>query len=258
MEGLINDTAGIEDRIHGHHKEKSIIAAEDQFLQDQQRQYFLDLFQRNKSTPINVSRVVVNGSETVRDDVLRNYLQATVYKASTFEQLCKYSDWFHYKMVGNGLAESVTQSLDSQGNFPVRISARDYGAVNYSSAPECLSIIDVVPIIQLHPIKRFSAKTGTNIGNGEGDGYIQFQFRNIFNGGEKLTFDATKGTKTHSSYLLNYFHPMASPWWVSDSTIYKNSRQLGNCELMVRGIGSSLKSGFYHDGAINHEWRWES
>lgn len=259
MENLIHEPSGLEDRVHNGDNGKDLITAEEQFLQNQQENYLLDLFQKNKHTPIHVSQVVLNGAEQVRDDVIQSYLSETINKADTFEQLCKYSDWFHYKMVGNGMVESVSQSLDSRGSYPVQISQRDYGNLNFpSSGPETLSVIDVVPIIQLHPIKRFSAKTGTNIGNGEGDGYIQFQLRNMFNAGEKLTFDATKGTKTHSSYLLNYFQPLQSPWWVSDTTVFKNARQLGHCELFLRGIASGIKSGYLHDGAVNHEWRWES
>lgn len=259
MSGSIIDSSNnFEEKFHGVAENEVRISSEEQFIQDQQRQYFLDLFTKNRNTPIFVSQVVVNGAQNVRDDVLQNYLNETIYQSSTFEQLCKNSDWFHYKMVGNGLVDSVTQTLDSRGNFSLQLSHRDYGGFNYSGQPDGLSIVDVVPIIQLHPIKKFSAKTGTNIGNGEGDGYIEFQWRNVFNGGEKFTIDATKGTKTHSSYLLNYFQPLSSPWWSSDTTIFKNSRQLGNSDLSIRGLATSVKSSFYQEDKVNQEWRWES
>ncbi|KAG0682389.1 hypothetical protein C6P41_003789 [Kluyveromyces marxianus] len=257
---LNSGSSGLEDSVHGGNVpvEQNQQELEQQQLQ-LQNQFLLDLFKKNKSTPIHVSQVVINGSELVRDDILQSYLAETIHKADTFEQLCRYSDWFNYKMVGNGMANSVAMSLDSRGSYPVQISERDYGSWKYSSgAPETISVVDVVPIVQLHPVKRFSAKTGTNIGNGEGDGYIQFQLRNILHGGERLTLDATKGTKTHSSYLLNYFQPLHSPWWCTDTSIFKNARELGRCELFVRGFSSSLKSGYFHEGAVNHEYKWES
>ncbi|CDO94582.1 unnamed protein product [Kluyveromyces dobzhanskii CBS 2104] len=259
MESLIHGQSGLEDRVHNGELVKDSISAQEQFLQDQQRSFLLGLFEKSKHTPIHVSQVVLNGAEQIRDDVIQSYLAETIHKADTFEQLCKYSDWFHYKMVGNGMVESVSQSLDSRGSYPIQISQRDYGNLNFSSSgAETLSVVDVVPIMKLYPIKKFSAKTGTNIGNGEGDGYIQFQLRNMFRGGEKLTLDATKGTKTHSSYLLNYVQPLKSPWWINDTTIFQNARQLGHCEIFVKGLATSIKSGYFHDGAINHEFRWES
>ena len=118
-------------------------------------------------------------------------------------------------------------------------------------------VIDIVPIVNIEPLKKFSAKTGTNVGNGEGDGYLQFQWRNAFGGGEKLTFDATKGTKTHSSYLLDYTQPV-SPWWMWDGSIYKNARAMGNLELVMRGMRASLKSAFEKNKKLNHELYAES
>ncbi|PAK98018.1 hypothetical protein B8W96_12375, partial [Lentilactobacillus parakefiri] len=72
-------------------------------------------------------------------DILQSYLAETIHKADTFEQLCRYSDWFNYKMVGNGMANSVAMSLDSRGSYLVQISERDYGSWKYSSgAPETI------------------------------------------------------------------------------------------------------------------------
>lgn len=227
-------------------------------LQSQQMQYITDLFAKNSTKPVKVSSVVVNNAESIRPSVLQSYLDATINQALNFQQLVKQSDTLHYKLVSNGLVEDVSQTLDSRGSFQVPVTQTQLPGLMYKfDIPTSISVLDIVPTLQLQPIKKFSAKTGTNIGNGEGDGYLQFQWRNVLGGGEKFTFDATKGTKTHSSYLLNFTQPI-SPWWLWDSIIFKNSRQMGQAELFLRGIRTTLKSGFYGDLPVNHELHWEN
>ncbi|SCV00834.1 LAME_0G12288g1_1 [Lachancea meyersii CBS 8951] len=229
-----------------------------QLLQNQQLSYASSLFSQNTHTPTKVSNVIVNNSECVRSAVLQSYVDQTIGRATTLEQLCEESDILNMKLISNGLVESCTQTVDSRGVLHYDLNERNlrpsYAMFNGSGT--ALSVVDVVSILNLQPLKKFTAKTGTNVGNGEGDGYLQFQWRNAFGGGEKLTFDATKGTKTHSSYLVDYAQPV-SPFWSWDSAIYKNSRALGNLELLLRGMRASLTSTFEKHKNVNHEFLYE-
>ncbi|SCU89722.1 LAFA_0E20340g1_1 [Lachancea sp. 'fantastica'] len=229
-----------------------------QLLQNQQIRYASSLFSQHSHTPVQVSNIIVNNSGCVRPDVLQKYVDQTLGKATNLEELCEESDVLNMKLISNGLVENSTQTLDSRGILHYDLNA-SHPKSSYASpigGQNILSVLDVVSILDLQPLKKFTAKTGTNVGNGEGDGYLQFQWRNAFNGGEKLTFDATKGTKTHSSYLMDYSQPL-SPFWSWDSAVYKNSRALGNSELLLRGIRASLKSTFEKHKNVNHEFQYE-
>ncbi|SCU90763.1 LAMI_0E03510g1_1 [Lachancea mirantina] len=233
----------------------------EELLQNQQVRYFNDLFEKHQHLPVKVSHIAINNSQDVRTEVLQSMVDATVGTAINLQQLCEKSDLLALKLVSSGLAENAAQTLDSRGTFKVPLDSAAapnlWSVSGRRGSSETLSVIDVVPKVELLPVKKFSAKTGTNVGNGEGDGYLQFQWRNAFGGGEKFTFDATKGTKTHSSYLLAYSQPV-SPWWFWDSMLFKNSREMGRAELLLRGIKLSLRSDFIKGKNLNHELSFES
>ncbi|CEP61369.1 SAM complex subunit SAM50 LALA0_S03e01310g [Lachancea lanzarotensis] len=229
-----------------------------QLLQNQQVKYASSLFSQHSHTPVQVSNIIVNNSGCVRLEILQKYVDQTLGQATNLEELCEESDILNMKLISNGLVENSTLTLDSRGILHYDLNSL-HPKSSYASPlgrQSLLSVLDVVSILDLQPLKKFTAKTGTNVGNGEGDGYLQFQWRNAFNGGEKLTFDATKGTKTHSSYLVDYSQPL-SPFWSIDSALYKNSRALGNSELLLRGIRASLKSTFEKHKNVNHEFQYE-
>lgn len=227
-----------------------------------QQKYITELFDKNATSPIAVSAVLVNDSDSIRPAILQQYMEATILRTTNFKQLFEQADVLNLKLMQHGMVENVTQSLDSRGTLKVPLITEHYRSLIYDShpIPRDLSVIDIVSRLNIVPIKRFTAKTGTNIGNGEGDGYLQFQLRNIFGGGEQLKLDVTKGTKKHSSYLLNYTQPI-TPWWIWDSSLSKNSRKTGNndsTELLVRGFRMNLRSGFYGAAALNHEFFYET
>ncbi|SCV05376.1 LANO_0H06128g1_1 [Lachancea nothofagi CBS 11611] len=230
-----------------------------QLLQNQQILYATSLITQNSHTPVKVSNIIVQNAECVRPAVLQTYLDQTIGQATTFEELCSQSDILNMKLISNGLVENCTQTVDSRGVLHYSLKDANF-APSYAlprGSNEAISVLDVVSIVNLQSLKKFTAKTGTNVGNGEGDGYLQFQWRNALGGGERFTFDATKGTKTHSSYLVDYTQPL-SPWWLWDTSVYKNSRALGNAELLLRGLRGSIKSSFEKHSNANHELNFES
>lgn len=210
---------------------------------EQHKKFISEIFEKNSTSPIKFNSIIVDGGQHVRSEVLQKYIYSIFSNATTFKQLCESSDLLAKKLIEHGLVENISQTFDSRGTYTYPMIKHYFPSKVYDSKhiPKDLSVIDIISHIKVLPLKRFMAKTGTNIGNGEGDGYLQFQLRNIFGGGEQLKFDVTKGTKTHSSYLLNYVQPL-TPWWIWDSIIYKNDRELGSTlEMGLCGIRSSLK-----------------
>lgn len=219
--------------------------------------YYSQLLNKKSSELVAVNGVIANNSESIRPQVLQKYLDATILQAKTVGELVESADILDTKLVQHGLVENAQQILGSRGIFQLPLIKYHFTSQIYDSVniPETVSVIDVISQLQLFPLRKFMARTGTNIGNGEGDGYLQFQLRNMFGGGEQLRFDVTKGTKTFSSYLINYAQPL-SPWWVWDSLFFKNCRQMGNrnsIETLLRGFRTCLRSGFYGDNVFNHE-----
>ncbi|CCE63919.1 hypothetical protein TPHA_0G00830 [Tetrapisispora phaffii CBS 4417] len=225
-------------------------------LMNENKKRIEKLFENNSATPIKISSIVVHNSEHVRSEILKLYLDATLSNAFTFKELCESADDLAKKLIQHGLVENISNTFDTQGISRHNLIASTYPSTLYDSSniPTKVSVIDITSKIKLIPLKKFMAKTGTNIGNGEGDGYLQFQLRNIFGGGERLNLDITKGTKTHSSYLLNYTQPV-NPTWIWDTILYQNNRQLGSSiDMIVGGLRSSIKGKTGIHDYVNHEF----
>lgn len=56
----------------------------------------------------------------------------------------------------------------------------------------------------------WTVKTGTNLGNTEGEAYGNFYLRNIFGGAESLSVNASAGTRTRSAYSAVFATPILS------------------------------------------------
>lgn len=108
-----------------------------------------------------------------------------------------------------------------------------------------LSDLDLVAVVRLKQAKRFTARTGTDLGNGEGSGYANFVLRSLFGGAEFLSFDASIGTRTRASYLLNFTTPLNnSSVWKSETLAFMSSRKIpwASHEQIVRGLSTKIKS----------------
>lgn len=209
-----------------------------EILQKLTNNQLLDIFQKNSTRGINVKNIVVQGTEQFRDGFIISQIDPLL-KSKNFNDLLKSID-------------SVNLNFQKLGvlSKPVEIQLNSL---------DSSSILNVQPILKLSPIKKFFAKTGTNIGNGEGDGYMTFQWRNIFGGGESLILDATTGTRTKSSYLLNYSTPILNnSSWRLENSIFKNSRKIDwiSHEQTIFGINNKISSINMHN--INHEFSIEN
>lgn len=72
------------------------------------------------------------------------------------------------------------------------------------------TVTDIDVYLRAEERGRFSAKTGTDVGNTEGSAYAEVQLRNIFGGAESLNFNASAGTRTRSSYHAIFEMPVLS------------------------------------------------
>ncbi|KAL3229142.1 Sorting assembly machinery 50 kDa subunit [Nakaseomyces bracarensis] len=207
------------------------------------------LLNKNLDTPISVVGVVSNGTETIKSHTLQKYLDDTILQATTLKQLVKNADLLSTKLVQHGLAQDVYQNFSS------------YAQLEAPSSDNPIPVIDVVSQLNILPVKKLIAKTGTNVGNNEGEGYLEFQLKNIFGNGESLKLDILKGTAKNSSILASFVKPV-NPFHVVDMNIYKNSRNLGDLcplDLSFNGGRMSVKSELGNNAQrINQEWFYEA
>lgn len=190
-------------------------------LRQQQHQMNV-LLGSNGSRGVSVSNVVVEGTEQLRDDFIVEHLQPVI-QSTNVGSLLRSIDVVNETFQSSGAVKDVRVALDCATNQG--------------------GLLDVVPRLKLTPVNRFMAKTGTNIGNGEGDGYMTFQWRNILGGGESLVLDATTGTRTRSSYLVDYAAPwLGSTRWRSTTSAYATSRKIdwSSHEQVLKGVKSKL------------------
>lgn len=69
---------------------------------------------------------------------------------------------------------------------------------------------DIDVSIKVAERSRFLLKTGTDLGNTEGSGYINLLWRNMFGGAEQLSVNASAGTRTRSAYSAAFSAPVNS------------------------------------------------
>lgn len=111
--------------------------------------------------------------------------------------------------------------------------------------------VDLRATLHLKSAKRFIAKTGTDLGNGEGNGYANFMVKSLFGGAEMLSFDATIGTRTRSSYLLNFSAPINnSSRFKGEALAYVSSRKIpwASHEQVIRGLSAKVKASEFEAG----------
>lgn len=220
-----------------HTKLHELELARHEIITAETSRYLEQLYRYNATRQVQVRNVLIEGTELFRDVFLIKQIEPLINESPNVESLLKNIDIVHSNFAKCGAVENLVFQIDQNNNgFP------------YSSK------IDVTPKIKLLPAKRFLAKTGTNVGNGEGDGYITIQYKNIFGGCENLIFDATTGTRTRSSYLMNFNCPVGNNVdWKLDVSGFVNSRKIDWCshEQVLKGMNVKLS------GVSSPAWKHE-
>lgn len=223
-----------------------LLTEKQNLLLKQNQQYLEDLFEQNNTRPIKIRNVQMTNAQDFRDSFLQTQFSPLINdnKPITLGKLLRDTEAISKSFMKMGLVENLLVSYQ-----PVQ-------SWNKSNT------INLVPIFNIIPIKKFYAKTGTNIGNGEGDGYIQFQFKNLFGGGENLIFDAISGTKTSSSYLINYNQPLFNNCnYIFENSIFVNSRKFDwiNSQVHQKGLTTKIFTQFDKLSTfLNHEFIMEN
>lgn len=225
---------------------QKLMASKQQMMMDQSKSYLEDLFKDNSTIPVKLRNVQVTNSQNFRDSFLQAQLRPLLGGS-----VMSLADFLN----GLELVHKLFMKHDVLQESMIGLHQLPKKIWNNKSP----ITIDMVPVFNVVPQKRFFAKTGTNIGNGEGDGYIQFQLKNIFGGAESLVFDAITGTKTPSSYLLNYSQPVfnhADYLW--DTLAFINTRKLDwiQSSVQTKGIVTRLNTRF--ESNLNFDVRFEN
>lgn len=239
-------------------KELDKLLQEKQQLMMSQNQQFLDqLFMENATKPVNIKSIQINNSNDFRVSFLNKQFQPLNKQYMTLKDFFASIDEVTTNFTKVGLLENLMIQLHTGEDNSY---GRMFGSLKKPmNNPDTLNLI---PAFNLFPVKKFFAKTGSNIGNGEGDGYIQFQLKNLFGGGENVSFDATTGTRTSASYLINYNMPiMNNTSYIWENLFHLNTRSLDwiGCENksvgMTNKIYTKLSGNINHEISINNIWR---
>lgn len=228
---LLQEAGGELDRLR---------AAKQQLMADQSRAYLDAVFCDNQSVPVAVRNVQVTNAHAFRDGFLRQQLRPLLEPGvTTLREFVRRMDQAYARLAKCDVLES--------GHVAVhRLPAAAWARTPHTA--------DVVPVFNIVPQKRFYAKTGTNIGNGEGDGYVQLQWKNVWGGAETVVLDAVSGTKTPSLYLASLAMPAAGDprvWW--DTLVYTNTRKLEWLQSSVATAGATTRLATRFDGPVNAE-----
>lgn len=108
------------------------------------------------SKPIRVAGVVTTGTDSIDPSVLQSYLDETIMKSITLEQLVKSADVLNKRLCQHHIALNAKQSFHFQ----------DYKNISdQNGMHSVLPLMEVVSQLDVLPPKTFTAKTGTNFGN---------------------------------------------------------------------------------------------
>ena len=212
------------------------------------RRYLEQVLSENSTTLINIKNVQIMNSQSFRSGFLSKQLGPLLSKnLVTLETFLNSIDKASHNLRKSQVVDNMIVSIHP---LPKSLFSRN------------MLSIDVIPMFNIIPSRKFTAKTGTNIGNGEGDGYIQFQLRNIFGGAEGLVFDAVSGTRTQSSYLVNYSQPILNSLdYMVENLAFSYLRKLdwiqseAGVKGMINKVYTQFSLPFNHEIAIENVWR---
>ncbi|AWU74517.1 hypothetical protein CAS74_004750 [Pichia kudriavzevii] len=240
-------------------------------IEESKRQNLLDQYNMNamnqvinssESRPVNVIDLNVLGANgKFRESFINKQLQPIIYHMNdhgrnmTLSKLLKNIDQVHYNLMKSDVITNLGCQLSIPEQQPFNIFNPD--------------LLNVIVNLQVVPVKKFFMKIGTNVGNGEGDGYVKLQWKNIFGGGESLDLDTNiasnelKMKSSKSEYLVNYSSPILnSANYKFNSILYHSSRNIDFTSYHAQTIeGLTLKVGTNYlpvENKINHELSFEN
>ncbi|VEU19580.1 DEKNAAC100700 [Brettanomyces naardenensis] len=223
---------------------------------DYNRKVLDDLLEDNRTRPVKVTHVNVFGTgDNFRDSFLQKQLKPLLSNNDylTLEDFLRNVDLTTTNFTKAGAIRNIGLTLTSP-----RIKSP------YTSA----DTLELVANLNVLPVKKFFMKVGTNVGNGEGDGYLTLQWKNIFGGGELLNFDTNLssnriGTKSKSQYLVSFGTPVNNdPNFKFDAIAYHSSRLIDYTsyqEQAATGLTNRFSTNYLpSEKKFNHELSFEN
>lgn len=204
-----------------------------------------DVVQRNFTLPVNISSIRVIGAHNVRQSFLKKILFPSDYKneTSTLASSLISIQERASQLEKFGIFESISITID-QASSP--LASKD----------------DIDVIFHVKEKSRLWARTGTDVGNGEGSAYGSVNIRNAFGGAENIQANITFGTHTRSAFEAKLTTPInANPdfqFELSAFNISRDNRFYASHEEFLRGcIGRFvwLSSLGHHNISYNGIWR---
>lgn len=242
------------DRLNSQRRDKAseYEAKKQSLLVKHNREVVDHLLSTNLTRPIRITKVHVVNAEMLRDTFLETQLAPLLNNE---------------RLDLHGLLKNLDLTTS---NFARTSTISNIGAIlevdptpSFATVPP--STLRIIPVIQLDPIKRFNMKIGTNVGNGEGDGYLSLQYRNIFGGGESISFDTNMASNnlnstSRSTYLLNFQSPILNNAnWLGSIMGYHSSKLVDwttRNDQTIEGI--TLKSISQYKSPWNYEFSLEN
>lgn len=186
----------------------------------------VDVLEKNRSRPMLVSSVHVEGVQRTKGDLIEKSLHP-IMKASTFGEIVESVHNSCKKMEGLGIFSEIAVTLDTSAD---------------PFSPE--NSIDV--IIHVKELKRFYLHTGSYVGNQEGSVQTQLVLRNTFGRAERIIARGSMGTKTLGSFLVQFSKPLGgNPNYLFNATLMKqltNNQYLSSHNENSQGGLLSLKT----------------
>lgn len=212
---------------------------------NQIREYFGSLIQKNATRAAQIKSVKLVGGSHMRDSFIEANLEDLFRPNHNLKSLLDSVDTIQTNLQSFGIFDNISMHLDEASRgFP-------FGRQS--------PVLDLNATLYLQESKRFVAKTGTDLGNGEGSGYMNGTFKNAFGGAEVISLDATMGTRTKSSYIANLTLPTRAfgKWYLSETLAFVTSRNIAwaSHEQFIRGVSTKLKSSSQELGG---EYSWRS
>ncbi|ODQ81529.1 hypothetical protein BABINDRAFT_11659 [Babjeviella inositovora NRRL Y-12698] len=241
----------VEDsNLHQDRYQKQLEALEadkQRILYEQHGKYIEELLHTSATRNVNIPQVSIPNSGAFRASFLE-------------EQLKPLTEDFH-------TVASLMAGIDKVGKSFSQLGVVDHLHFELHQAPSSNPYdrsADVFPVIHLQPVKKFFAKTGTSIGNGEGDSYITLQYKNMFGGAENLVVDASTGTRTRAAYLVNFNMPVMNRANVKfENLVQVNSQktEVAGYETVLRGTSQKMFFAhplcelLQHEVSVENYWR---
>ncbi|OZJ05399.1 hypothetical protein BZG36_01989 [Bifiguratus adelaidae] len=212
---------------------------------ERQQVRLLDMLSNAAPTSAHVHSITVKGAQRTRDSFVLAAL-APAFKARTFASVLN--------RVQEG-AQNLTR-LDIFDQLEITV---DTPQDPFADRNEAVDII-----LNVKEKSRLCIKTGTEVGNGEGNMNGSITLRNIFGGAESLQAMASFGTRTSSAFSLLLATPLkSSPDHMFDfnaHSVVRNNMATSSHEEVARGLGIRLRSvdralNGIHELSADSTWR---